>query len=48
MFYTLKVIDPKSNIIKFQSEFDRKREVDIKKLKAEYQEKFPKDCVEVE
>jgi len=46
MFYTIKVVD-QNNIIKFQSEFDRQRQVDIEKLREEYQRKYPKDKIEV-
>ena len=47
MVYTIRVID-QNNIIRFESEFDRKHKVDTEKLKEEYQNKF-KDCkVEVE
>jgi hypothetical protein len=47
MFYMLKVIG-KDNIIRFETEFDRKRKIDVEKLKQEYKEKY-KDCiVEVE
>ena len=43
MIYTIRVVD-RNNIIKFESEFDRKHQVDIEKLKKEYQERY-KDCV---
>ena len=39
MYYQLRIL--KDNIIIFQTEFDRQRQVDIEKLKKEYRDKYP-------
>ena len=46
MVYKIRVIDQKG-ITKFESEFDKARHIDLEKLKQKYQERYPKDKVEV-